>query len=125
MDFTEETTKTKVPHLQGKVTTHRMVLFHPTNTVYNFEWHFSQIKKYDIEKRGWFSKYAYKIVLHMNNGFTYKVKRMDRDNFEDFIKHFEDVYKSGSWKHKEHKVEQPNMTTSNYSKDHRSIFNPY
>lgn len=74
MDFTEENTNTKIPHLHGKITTHRLILFHPTNKEFNFEWHYNQIRNYSIEKRGFFGKYPYKIALNMISGHKYKVK---------------------------------------------------
>jgi hypothetical protein len=52
MGFTEETTGTKIPNLEAKITSHRLILYHLTNTVFNFEWEFDQIHIWKVEKRG-------------------------------------------------------------------------
>lgn len=49
MDFTEETTGIKIPHLELKLTSHRLILFHPTQDVFNFEWNFDQVTNWEIK----------------------------------------------------------------------------
>ena len=46
--FSYEDTDTKIDHLSIKLTTHRLVLFHPTNRqIFNFEWFLDQINKFE------------------------------------------------------------------------------
>ena len=82
--FSELESNIKVPNLTAKLTTHRVVLYHPTNKHFNFEWHYSQISNYSIEKRGWFSKIIYELKLTLKSGHSYKIKKMDRSEIKDF-----------------------------------------
>lgn len=84
--FSEIDSDIRIPNLNAKITTHRVVLYHPKNTAFNFEWHYSQISQHVIEKRGWFSKYPYEIKMTMNSGHKYKIKKNDRTEIEKFSK---------------------------------------
>ena len=48
--FSYMDTNTKIEHLSLKLTSHRLVLYHPTNKEnFNFEYHFENIKNYQID----------------------------------------------------------------------------
>ena len=50
--FSAEDTDTKIDHMSIKLTTHRLVLFHPTNReVFNFEWFMDEIRAYEWHVR--------------------------------------------------------------------------
>ena len=79
--FKESESQLKIDHLELQITSHRIRLFHPINTVFNFEFMYEKVRNFQIVKRGIFSKMVYKVSFEYN-GNNYGIKLMSRDNFE-------------------------------------------
>lgn len=88
--LTELDISLKIDHLELKITSHRMILFHPTNRIFNFEFHYNRVDNHILHKKGLFSKKIYKIEISYS-GKSYKVKLASRDNFEVQAKKFVDA----------------------------------
>lgn len=83
----------KINNLQAKVTSHRLKVFHGINNMFNFEFHYDKIQSYNLVKRGFISKTAYKIDITYQ-GVVFGVKLMSRESVEKLYNAFETAYRN-------------------------------